>query len=155
MFTTICLALSIILYSTYISIIYYKYKPSCLSESYYLIKNQNLFSYWIVIVSFLIFPAWVEISPINYQFLPFLSVVTLSSVGIHPKYLENQKKVHIISASLSAIISITWNIVTGQYIVPLVLCIVLLILVMLQIKNLLFWAENTAFANIYLSILFT
>jgi hypothetical protein len=65
-FALICLLLSIILYFTYTSITYIKYKPSCISETYYYIKKKELFTIWMLLVSFLIFPAWVEISPINF-----------------------------------------------------------------------------------------
>lgn len=154
-FATICLVLSLIFYSVYTSYTYIKYKPSCISETYYCLKKQKLFTVWMLLVSFLIFPSWVEISPINFQFLPFLSVVSLSSVGINPRYLESQRTAHIVSAALAVIISLVWNIVTGQYIIPILLGILLIILYALRIKNLLFWTECTAFSNIYLSILFS
>lgn len=154
-FALVCLIASFLAYSIYIGIIYVKYQPSCISESYYKIKNKGLFTFWMVLVSFLIFPAWVEISPINFQFLPFLSVVSLSSVGINPRYLGSQRTAHIVSAGLAVIISLIWNIVTGQYIVPILCTIVLVILYLLRVKNLLFWTECTAFSNIYLSIIFS
>ena len=88
-FALVCLILSAIIYLTYIIVIYIKYKPSCISESYYKMKHGYWFTVWILLVSFLIFPAWVECSPICFQFLPFLSVVSLGSVGINPRYLES------------------------------------------------------------------
>lgn len=154
-FALICLILSALVYSIYVGIVYKKYKPSCISESYYKIKHTNLFTCWIILVSFLIFPAWVEISPTNFQFLTFLSVLSLSSVGVCPRYLESQRTLHIISATLAVIISLIWNIVVGQYVIPIILGIVVIILAVLKIKNLLFWIENSAFLNIYLSILFS
>ena len=42
----------------------------------------------------------------------------------------------------------------GAYITPLFLLLVLIILCVLSIPNKLFWIENLAFMNIYLSILF-
>lgn len=155
LFALVCLIASILAYSIYIGIICKKYQPSCISESYYLIENKGLFTFWIILVSFLIFPAWVEISPVNFQFLPFLSVVSLSSVGVNPRYLESQRTAHIVSAALAVIISLVWNIATGQYIIPILLGILLIILYSFRIKNLLFWTECTAFSNIYLSILFS
>ncbi len=154
-FALVCLVASLLAYSIYIGIIYKRYQPSCISESYYLINNKGLFTFWIILVSFLIFPAWVEISPINFQFLPFLSVVSLSSVGINPRYLGSQRTTHIVSAALAVIISLVWNIVTGQYIIPILLGILLIILYSFRVKKLLFWTECTAFSNIYLSILFS
>ena len=153
-FATVCLVLSLIFYFIYISYTYIKYKPSCISETYYCLKKQKLFTVWILLVSFLIFPSWVEISPINFQFLPFLSVVSLASVGLAPKYLGEDRKAHIISAALTSIIALIWNIVSGTCIIPLVLGILVIILVLLKTHNLLFWIENIAFLNIYLSIIF-
>ncbi len=154
-FALVCLIASFLAYSIYVGIIYKKYQPSCISESYYLIKNKGLFTFWIILVSFLIFPAWVEISPINFQFLPFLSVIFLGSVGVNPRYLGSQKTVHIVSALLAGIVSLTWNIVTGMYVIPIICMLTLVILYILQVKNLLFWTECAAFSNIYLSIIFS
>lgn len=154
-FALTCLILSIITWLSYAVYIYIKYQPDCFSRSYYLIKHKGIFTLWIILISFLIFPAWVEISPLSFQFLPFLSVVSLSSVGVNPRYLESQRTAHIVSAALAVIISLVWNIATGQYIIPILLGILLIILYSFRIKNLLFWTECTAFSNIYLSILFS
>lgn len=153
-FAIVCLSLSLILYISYISYTYVKYKPSCISETYYCLNKKELFTIWMLLVSFLIFPSWVEISPINFQFLPFLSVILLSSVGLAPKYLGGDRKMHIISAALTTIISLIWNIVSGIYVIPILLGILVIILATLKAKNLLFWIENTAFLNIYLSVIF-
>lgn len=153
-FAIVCLILSLIFYIIYILYTYIKYKPSCISETYYRLKKKELFTVWMLLVSFLIFPSWVEISPINFQFLPFLSVVSLASVGLAPKYLGKDRKAHIISAALTSIISLIWNIVTGMYIIPLILGILVIILASFKARNLLFWIENTAFLNIYLSVIF-
>lgn len=153
-FALVCLILSVTLYTLYVSIVYSKYKPSCISESYYKVKCGHMFTIWILLVSFLIFPAWVEISPINFQFLPFLSVLSLASVGLAPKYLGEDRKAHIISASLTSIISLIWNITSGVYVIPLILGVLIIILAAFKAHNLLFWIENSAFLNIYLSIIF-
>lgn len=153
-FAIVCLVLSIISYTTYVTYTYIKYKPSCISETYYCLKRKGLFTAWMLLVSFLIFPSWVEISPVSFQFLPFLSVVSLASVGLAPKYLEEDRKVHIVSATLTSIISLIWNIVSGAYVFPIVLAILVIILAVLKANNLLFWIENTAFLNIFLSIIF-
>lgn len=152
LFALICLTLSIVIYILYTSYTYIKYSPSCISETYYHIRRKDLFTLWLVIVSFLIFPSWVEISPENIQFLPFLSVIFLSIVGISPKYLDEDRKVHIVSALLTSTISLIWSAFCVQYMIPIVLGIAIILLIM-KPKNLLFWVENLAFLNIYLSIL--
>lgn len=152
-FGLVCLILSLVLYSIYVIIMYVKYRPSCLSETYYLAKNGNLFTIWLLLVSFLIFPSWVEISPISFQFLPFLSVVSLGAVGLSPKYLGSDRMAHIIFTVVAVVLSLTWSIVAGVYIIQLILGIILIILCFTKAKNKLFWIENLAFSNIYLSIL--
>lgn len=152
LFALICLILSALIYTLYVSIVYTKYKPSCISESYYKIKHGYLFTAWTLLVSFLIFPAWVEISPICFQFLPFLSSISLGAVGLNPRYLESDRKAHIIAAGLAVIISLIWNVVTGVYIIPILLLIGVIIMLVSKISNPLFWTECAAFSNIYLSI---
>ena len=149
-FALVCLILSVTLYILYTSIVYIKYKPSCISESYY--KVGYWFTIWILLVSFLIFPAWVEISPISFQFLPFLSSVSLGAVGLNPKYLGSDRTAHIITATLAVVISLIWNIVTKVYTIPLILLILVIILLICKVPNLLYWTECIAFSNIYLSI---
>ena len=151
-FALICLISSILVYTIYIGYIQIKYKPDCISRSYYLLRNGNLFTIWILLVSFLIFPAWVEISPALFQFLPFLSVVALGIVGICPRYLESDKVIHVVSASITCCLSLIWNIVSGTYIVPIVLGIILVMLWCTPVKNKFFWTECLSFINIYLSI---
>lgn len=111
-----------------------------------------MFTVWMLLVSFLIFPSWVECSPICFQFLPFLSSVALGIVGLNPKYLGPDRVAHIVATGITTIISLIWNIVTGMYIVPIVLLIGVIILWLAKVPNPLFWTECAAFSNIYLSI---
>lgn len=152
-FALSCLILSIIVYTGYTSYIRIKYKPDCISQSYYLLKNGNIFTICIIAVAFLTFPAWVEISPIYFQFLPFLSVVALALVGLCPRYLGQDRILHIAGASVTCILSIVWNIVSGTLLIPAILLIVLILLFALNIRDKLFWTECLAFLNIYSSII--
>ena len=145
--------ISFIIYILYIVYIYVKYQPDCISQSYYLLKNKNIFTLWIILVAFSLFPYWVEISPIYFQFLPFLSVCSLAIVGLCPNYLDSDRIIHITAASVTCILSLIWNLVTGTYLLPILFCMILIILYVSKVKNCFFWAENLAFLNIYLSIL--
>lgn len=145
--------ISFIIYVLYIVYIYVKYQPDCISQSYYLLKNKNIFTLWIILVAFSLFPYWVEISPIYFQFLPFLSVCSLAIVGLCPNYLDSDRTIHITAASITCILSLIWNLVTGTYLLPILFCMILIILYVSKVKNCFFWAENLAFLNIYLSIL--
>ncbi len=152
-FALSCLILSIIIYTSYILYIRVKYKPDCISQSYYLLNNGNIFTICIIAIAFLTFPAWVEISPIYFQFLPFLSVLALILVGLCPKYLEQDRIPHIAGASVTCILSIAWNIVSGTLLIPAILLIVLILLFAFNIRDKLFWTECLAFLNIYSSII--
>ena len=152
-FALSCLILSIIVYTGYTSYIRIKYKPDCISQSYYLLKNGNIFTICIIAVAFLTFPAWVEISPIYFQFLPFLSVVALVLVGLCPRYLGQDRVPHIAGASITCILSIVWNIVSGTLLIPAILLVVLILLFVFNIRDKLFWMECLAFLNIYSSII--
>lgn len=152
-FALSCLILSIIIYTSYILYIRVKYKPDCISQSYYLLNNGNIFTICIIAIAFLTFPAWVEISPIYFQFLPFLSVVALMLVGLCPKYLGQDRIPHIAGASVTCILSIVWNIVSGTLLIPAILLIVLILLFAFNIRDKLFWTECLAFLNIYSSII--
>lgn len=152
-FALSCLILSIIIYTGYTSYIRIKYKPDCISQSYYLLQNGNIFTMCIIAISFLTFPAWVEISPICFQFLPFLSVVALMLVGLCPKYLGQDRMPHIAGASVTCILSIVWNIVSETLLIPALLLIVLILLFAFNIRDKLFWIECLAFLNIYSSII--
>lgn len=152
-FALSCLILSIIIYTGYTSYIRIKYKPDCISQSYYLLQNGNIFTMCIIAIAFLTFPAWVEISPICFQFLPFLSIVALMLVGLCPKYLGQDRIPHIAGASVTCILSIVWNIVSGTLLIPTLLLIVLILLFAFNVRDKLFWTECLAFLNIYSSII--
>lgn len=153
-FALSCLILSIITYIGYTTYIRIKYKPDCISQSYYLLNNGNIFTIYMVIIAFLAFPAWVEISPICFQFLPFLSVIALVLVGIYPRYLGQDRVTHIMGASITGILSIVWNMVSGTLLIPALLLIVLILIFAFNIRDKLFWIECLAFLNIYSSIIF-
>lgn len=152
MFSHTCLVLSRILFFLYIFIIYVKYKPSCISESYYLLRHKWIFTVWIIAIAFLTFPAWLDVSPDNFQALAFLSVISLIGIGIAPRYLENDRKIHISATCFAAFFSLIWTTVTGIFILPIVLSIVLLVLYFIKVPNLLFWIETSAFLNIFIQI---
>lgn len=145
--------ISLIIYLIYIIYIYIKYKPSCISESYYLIKYPSLFTLWIFLVCITLLPIWLEVTPDNYQFLPFLSTVFLIGVGVFPKYLHIDRKNHIISAIGASILSAVWGLLMQSYLIMYTFIIISLLLIFLKKDQKLFWIENTAFLQIYLQII--
>ena len=74
-------------------------------------------------------------------------------VGLCPRYLGQDRVLHIAGASVTCILSIVWNIVSGTLLIPAILLIVLILLFALNIRDKLFWTECLAFLNIYSSII--
>lgn len=154
-FALVCYIMSFLIYVSYTFICKIKYKSNmdCLSSTYYLNKRKWIFPTFILAISFLLLPSWLEISSDNFTFLAFLSTVCLSVVGLFPKYLGDDRKIHITSVFVSAILSVLWNIANGVYL-PLMVGVILLLLLKLifRDKNLTLITEITAFLNIYSSL---
>lgn len=152
-FAFVCYILSALLCFGYIIAVQIKYSPSCISETYYLLPNGNLFSGWIIGIGATLLPCWLEVSPESMEFMAFLSVVALAIVGIAPRYLEENRKVHIAGACVAIGLSILWEWLLGEWMVLLLLVGIALIIYWMKRKNGLFLMEAMAFLNIYLSIL--
>lgn len=154
--------LSFILYISYIiSVIIVNGKkiPIHLSQSYYILKNGWLFTLFMFLIMFLTIIPLMEIIPNSYQFLVFLTCVSIGFIGASPNFIEDlEGRVHKIGAVIAMICSqilvylcqpiilLTW----------LVLFISLLLYYIynktLQGTNVLFWVETLSFINIYLLI---
>lgn len=156
-FALTCYLLSFTIYVTYVCVCVKRYgsKMDCISSTFYLNKRKWIFSAIIISISFLILPSWLEISGDNYTFLAFLSTVLLSIVGICPRYLEDERRIHIASVVLSCVLSLIWNIVSGTYILPIIgLILLLLYKAIFNVKDLALASEVMGFANIYVSVIF-
>lgn len=156
-FSLTCYLLSLIIYIVYLCICLKRYgsKMDCISSTFYLNKRKWIFGAIIISISFLILPSWLEISGDNYTFLAFLSTLLLSIVGICPKYLGDERRIHLASVALSCILSLIWNIVSGTYVLPIIgLILLLLYKVIFNVKDLALASEVMGFANIYTSIIF-
>ena len=156
-FALTCYFLSLIVYVVYVCVCLKRYssKMDCISSTFYLNKRKWIFSAVIISISFLILPSWLEISGENYTFLAFLSTLLLSIVGICPRYLEDERIIHLASVALSCVLSLIWNIVSGTYVLPIIgLILLLLYKVIFNVKDLALASEVMGFANIYTSIIF-
>lgn len=155
-FSFVCYILSFVAYIGYVTFCKIRYKTNmdCISSTYYLNERKWIFTAFIIFISFFLLPTWLEISEDNYTFLPFLSTVCLSVVGLFPKYLGDDRKIHIGSVMISAILSIIWNVVGGIYL-PLMMGVIFLLLFKLIFRNkdMTLITEIIAFLNIYLSVL--
>lgn len=155
-FAMISYCISFITYISYVIVCRVRYGSSmdCLSSTYYLNKRKWVFTAFIMLISFFLLPSWLELSGDSYAFLAFLSTVCLSCVGLFPKYLGDDRKMHIASVIVSAILSIIWNIASGIYI-PLSIAVVILLLYKLifRDRDMTLITEILAFLNIYSSII--
>lgn len=153
MFELISLFTSMLVYVVYISIVCFKYGvPDCISKTYYLTKG-NIFTYWIIAIALLLFPAWVSITSATYQFITFLSVVSLCGVGLAPRYLSDQRTQHMVFALIAIALSIIWSIVACVYIPLLIAFCASIALSLIFPSYKLFIVESLAFINIYVSVL--
>lgn len=153
-FSLICWIISIVIYIAYTAYTYIKYKPDCISETYYKLKKPYIFTIWLLLIGVLIFPSWVEITNENYQFLSFLSVVSLAIAGFAPNYLKDNRVTHICFTLFAVVLSLIWSMVMTNHIISLIAFIITILLIVGKSKNIIFWVENLAFLNIYLSIIF-
>ena len=154
MFELVCLILSMLVYVMYISIVCFKYGvPDCISRTYYMLDNKRIFTAYMIAIALLLFPAWVSISGIMYQFITFLAVVSLCLVGLFPEYLSSQRTFHIVFTCIALLLSIIWSILSGMYIILISAVIIYIPLYFIFKQYRLFIAENLAFINIYISTL--
>lgn len=155
-FAFICYLLSFTIYIIYLCACIKRYgsKMDCISSTFYLNKRKWVFGAIIISISFLILPSWLEISGDNYTFLAFLSTTLLSVVGICPRYLEDERRIHLASVALSCVLSLIWNIVSGTYVLPIIgLILLLLYKAIFNVKDMALSSEIMGFINIYMSII--
>ncbi len=147
-----------------------------ISDSYYRVKPNWLFTVWGVGSAASLLPLWLEISPTNYEFLAFLSCVMLGVVGFAPKFKTTQFLQHMICACICIILAITWSCLVGLWYIPIVGIILAIIgsiifnkvvkpdyypptstidklMDKFHLNDTIYWIEMGAIASIYVSIL--
>lgn len=154
LFALIGWIISIVSYVAYTTYTYIKYKPDCISETYYKLKKPYIFTAWMLLIAVTVFPSWVEITGDDYQFISFLSVVSLVIVGFAPSYLKDNRVTHMCFTLFAVILSLIWSMIVTNHIIALIAFIITILLIVGKSKNIIFWVENLAFLNIYLSIIF-
>lgn len=156
----------------YAIFIYSEFSVSSISESYYMFEKRKkglgmIFYGWSILTSITLLPLWLEITPNSFQFIPFLSSISLIAVGCFPDYKNEHNKAHSLSALFAGVLSILWGIFVDLWIIP-VLSIATTSLVVLIISffkkgnlkenlkgiGLTFWVELSAFVSIYLCVLY-
>lgn len=139
--------------------------PWSLSNTFYLFKNKKkwmcvLFPIMMLLVVFLLMPAWLEISEgSNLQFLAFLASGSLAFVGAAPAFMSSslENRVHTYSAITAAIFSLLWVVFVSKlwWVILIWLAVIALIAWLTKTwkSALIYWLENVAFMSTFTAIL--
>ena len=124
----ICMLISLVLIVAYIvyAISVMQGIPWSVSDTYYQLDKRGrpkwLFQAAMIVPAFLLLPAWLDVSPVEIQFLAFLSGTGLIFVGAAPCFkLELEGKVHYIATGVCGVASLVWICLTGYWLFPLLL----------------------------------
>lgn len=151
----------IIFFVLYISSIIAMYGiPSSISESFYLLEKgykdirwnmSYAFTIFCYIICFSIMPVWLEYTPKNLQFIPFISASALGFVGTAPYFKTINKKIHFIAAVICMIFAISWiyTVANQCWYVPLNIAAVIILLCLINNKNWMFYLEIWAFISLF------
>lgn len=110
-----------ILYNVFMTFVNNKEIPESISETSYISKEHFgttiPFTALCIISAVCIFPLWILVSPVNFEFLVFLSCTGMMFAGTTP--LFNQKfdgRIHYTSGIIAFISGIAWLLLTHNYI---------------------------------------
>lgn len=140
--------------------------PSSLSDSYYLLESKKrnlgaLFTIMMFSMTFLIIAPMLQITPENWQFLAFLSVIGIGFVGAAPLFKSGgtESKVHTYAAAASAIFSLLWMFICYPELVGSLFNSIIIVMIGIFISkrnvsyNYIFWIEMILFLSIYFSLI--
>ena len=104
-----------------ISYIVIKGVPRSISETSYIIKDTirttAYFSLMCFIAAVCVFPLWIKLTPENFEFIPFVSCLTIIFVGTTPLYRKDiESKIHYTCGIIGFSLAILWLILMKQYI---------------------------------------
>lgn len=151
---------SILLFVLYLAVYFarYRFVPSSLSETFYIIRHHYLFTLTLFMMVICILPPMLEITDPNFQFLAFLCPAGIGFVGAAPCFHEDfQYKVHTGGALLGACTGLAWVILGAHlwWLIPAWICIILGLGLLTRTlkKGLIFWLEMVAFGSVLTSLL--
>ena len=137
--------------------------PKSLSATFYLYKERLdvlkvLFPATIGMLVICLMPCWLHISHgSNFQFLSFLSAMSLAFVGASPSFNESlEGVVHKVSAYLCALCAILWIILVTPFWYVILIVLVAIIAAALLTKTwktcYVYWLEMVAFLSTFTTI---
>lgn len=160
-----CIAISIFILYTTISLCIFKTIPSSLSNTYYMYKEKKewlkyLFPIMMFLTSGFLLPAWLEATKGSvWQFLSFLTCASIMFVGAAHNFKDTsiESKIHEISAICAAVFSILWSIIVvgswGFIIMWLLYFIAIALLTDTLKKSYIFWFEMVAFMSLFSNLI--
>ena len=154
----ICMLISLVLIAAYIvyAISVMRGIPWSVSDTYYQLDKRGrpkwLFQAAMIVPAFLLLPAWLDVSPVEIQFLAFLSGAGLIFVGAAPCFkLELEGKVHYIATGVCGVASSAWICLAGYWLFPLLLFASWIYLTY-RYQRPMFWVECSLFLSVYLTV---
>lgn len=137
--------------------------PPSISESFYLLRGgykglkkdmSSAFTIFCFFICFGIVPSWIQVTPDNYQVIPFASAAALGFVGAAPLFKTIQRKIHFVSAILCMILAILWIfLITDFWYVPMIYLLLLSPKIAFDRNRFMFWLEIWAFLSLFTSLL--
>lgn len=126
--------------------------PESISAIYYLLGKRGwIFQIVMALIGFCILPFWLEITPNEWQCLPFLSCAGLLFVAAAPQFrLQLDGTVHYTSAIICGVCTILWMIIQGCINVLLPCFIGAVVLILFNPKKYMWWLE----VSIMISLLY-
>lgn len=131
--------------------------PPSISDLYYKLESEKKNSGWWFTgfcwaVVFTLMPPWLDTTPENYKFLPFLAGAGLLFVGSAPQFkLSLTGVVHYVSAAVCCVASQLWVIFSGYTIVTYA-CFMICLCLAYRYKNTMWWIEIASFAATYITL---
>jgi hypothetical protein len=131
--------------------------PPSLSDSFYIFGGKSGFGYifygYLVAMIFLLIVPMIEATPEQWKFLPFLALASLGFTGTAADFIA-EKKVHTVSAIISAILALAWCSIVGCWDVVLWSMGVATVIACISFKNRIYWLEMGCFASVFITLSF-
>lgn len=128
--------------------------PESLSATYYMLGKRGwLFQVMMAFTAVILLPTWLDVTPDEWQFLPFLSCGSLLFVAVAPAFkLRLDGIVHYASAIVCGLSAVLWMFFQGYGDMFLYCFILALLFTLFCPKQYMFWLECGIVGAVLLAI---